>query len=359
MCYPAAWGADGMEAALAKLCADAEDAVREGHQHHHPHRPRRLGATHRHPRAARHGDVHHHLVRAGLRTRTGLVVETGSAREVHHFALPRGLRRRGDPPEPRLRHARRPRATASPQKVDEKEVVKRYIKAICKGLLKVMSKMGISTYQSYCGAQIFEAVGLSTAFVDKYFTGTPQRGRGHRARARSPRRRCACTASPTATRRSTATSSTPAATTPIAPAARRTCGRRTRSPSSSTRRARAAIPTYKEYAQLINEQSEKLLTLRGLFTIKEAADARADRGGRAREGDREALRHRRDVAGLDLARGALHARHRDEPHRRQVQHRRGRRGSDPLRPARQRRLDALGDQAGRRRPLRRDRPSTW
>jgi hypothetical protein len=61
---------------------------------------------------------------------------------------------------------------ALPTKVDEKELVKRYIKAIGKGLLKVMSKMGISTYQSYCGAQIFEAVGLSTAFVDKYFTGT-------------------------------------------------------------------------------------------------------------------------------------------------------------------------------------------
>ena len=60
-----------------------------------------------------------------------------------------------------------------PQKIDEKEIVKRYIKAIGKGLLKVMSKMGISTYQSYCGAQIFEAVGLSSALVDRYFTGTP------------------------------------------------------------------------------------------------------------------------------------------------------------------------------------------
>src|SRR6185436_18322332 len=59
-----------------------------------------------------------------------------------------------------------------PQKIDEKELVKRYIKAVGKGLLKVMSKMGISTYQSYCGAQIFEAVGLASAFVDKYFTGT-------------------------------------------------------------------------------------------------------------------------------------------------------------------------------------------
>jgi glutamate synthase (NADPH/NADH) large chain len=76
-----------------------------------------------------------------------------------------------------------------PTEVDQyEEVVKRYIKAIGKGLLKVMSKMGISTYQSYCGAQIFDAIGLSSDFVDKYFTGTHTHDRRRRAAEKSPRR---------------------------------------------------------------------------------------------------------------------------------------------------------------------------
>src|SRR5262249_61882902 len=107
-----------------------------------------------------------------LRTRSGLVVETGSAREGHHFACLAGFG--AEAIHPNLAFATLlDMRDALPQKVDEKEIVKRYIKAIGKGLLKVMSKMGISTYQSYCGAQIFEAVGLSSAFVDKYFTGPP------------------------------------------------------------------------------------------------------------------------------------------------------------------------------------------
>jgi glutamate synthase (NADPH) large chain len=115
--------------------------------------------------------VHHHLVRQGLRMQTGLVVETGEAREVHHFCALAGYGAEAINPyvafetleEIRVRRAL-PLTTY--------DVQKNYIKAVGKGILKVMSKMGISTYQSYCGAQIFDAIGLSTAFVEKYFTGT-------------------------------------------------------------------------------------------------------------------------------------------------------------------------------------------
>ena len=121
--------------------------------------------------------VHHHLIRKGLRTSVGLVLETGEPREVHHFACLAGYG--AEAINPYLAFETLIAAKDElPQKLDEKEVVKRYIKAIDKGLLKVMSKMGISTYQSYCGAQIFDAVGLRQEFVDRYFTGTHTRIEG-------------------------------------------------------------------------------------------------------------------------------------------------------------------------------------
>ncbi|MAY19881.1 MAG: glutamate synthase large subunit [Erythrobacteraceae bacterium] len=115
--------------------------------------------------------VHHQLVRQGLRMQTGLVVETGEAREVHHFCVLAGYGAEAINPYvafETLEDIRaRKHADLSPEKVEQN-----YVKAIGKGIRKVMSKMGISTYQSYCGAQIFDAVGLSSDFIDKYFTGT-------------------------------------------------------------------------------------------------------------------------------------------------------------------------------------------
>ena len=265
MCYPAEWGADGMEPALAQLCADAEDAVRKGANIIILTDREVVGDRIAIPALLATAAVHHHLVRAGLRTRCG---PRGRDRQRARGA-PLRAASRASAPRRSTRTSPSPRSWTSrdglPQKVDEKELVKRYIKAIGKGLLKVMSKMGISTYQSYCGAQIFEAVGLATKFVDKYFTGTPTAVEGVGPRRRSPRRRCACTGSPTPMRRSTATSSIRAASTPTASAARRTCGRRTRSRSCSTPTRANNFATYKEYSRLINEQSERLLTLRGLF----------------------------------------------------------------------------------------------
>jgi glutamate synthase (ferredoxin) len=119
--------------------------------------------------------VHHHLVRRGTRTRCGLVVESGDAREVHHCALLLGYGAGVVNPYlafETLDDLIQQRALTD---VTHGEAVERYIHALNKGILKVMSKMGISTLQSYCGAQIFEAVGLDCAFVDRYFTWTTSR----------------------------------------------------------------------------------------------------------------------------------------------------------------------------------------
>src|ERR1019366_8429221 len=121
--------------------------------------------------------VHHHLIGNGLRTSVGLVLETGEPREVHHFACLAGYGAEAINPYLAFETLIAMKDD-QPQKLDEKEVIKRYIKWIDKGLLKVMSKMGISTYQSYCGAQIFDAIGLRQEFVDKYFTGTHTRIEG-------------------------------------------------------------------------------------------------------------------------------------------------------------------------------------
>jgi glutamate synthase (NADPH/NADH) large chain len=115
--------------------------------------------------------VHHHLVRQGLRMQTGLVVETGEAREVHHFCALAGFGAEAINPYLAFETIEAVRVRKN-LPVSAEQAAKNYVYAVGKGIRKVMSKMGISTYQSYCGAQIFDAVGLSTAFVDKYFTGT-------------------------------------------------------------------------------------------------------------------------------------------------------------------------------------------
>ncbi|HEY9009606.1 MAG TPA: glutamate synthase large subunit [Devosia sp.] len=169
--YPVAEGADGMKAALDQLFSDAEMAVHSGDNiiilSDRAMSRDRVAI----PALLATAGVHHHLIRKGLRTSVGLVVETGEAREVHHFCALAGYGAEAINPylafETLL--AMKPQF---PPEVDEHEVIYRYIKAIGKGILKVTAKMGISTYQSYCGAQIFDAVGLSSEFVNTYFTGT-------------------------------------------------------------------------------------------------------------------------------------------------------------------------------------------
>jgi len=174
MCYSADQGATGMEKALTRLCEAAEQAVNE-HFNIVILSDREVDTDHiAIPALLATSAVHQHLIRKGLRTEAGLVIETGSAREVHHFATLAGYGAEAINPYLAFETLFDLQRTGMlPEELALEEIKGRFIKAIDKGILKVMSKMGISTYQSYCGAQIFEAVGLSSTFVDEYFTGTP------------------------------------------------------------------------------------------------------------------------------------------------------------------------------------------
>ena len=171
ICFPADGGANGMHPALEALCKSAENAVNQGSNI--------LILSDRNMDAGRvaipallaTSSVHHHLIKKGLRTDVGLVVETGEAREVHHFAVLAGFGAEAVNPYLAFDSLTNLRQKL-PEEISEEEAHKRYIKAVNKGLLKIMSKMGISTYQSYCGAQIFDTVGLAESFLDTYFCGT-------------------------------------------------------------------------------------------------------------------------------------------------------------------------------------------
>jgi glutamate synthase (NADPH/NADH) large chain len=175
--WPAESSAAGMETAIDELSERAEAAVRDG-VNIIILSDRRAGADRIPiPSLLACAAVHHHLIREGLRTSVGLVVESAEPREVHHFCCLAGYGAEAINPYLAFETLVGMKSEL-PQKLDDKEIIKRYIKSIDKGLLKVMSKMGISTYQSYCGAQIFDAVGLKTDFVAKYFTGTATRIEG-------------------------------------------------------------------------------------------------------------------------------------------------------------------------------------
>ncbi|MEO5823372.1 MAG: glutamate synthase large subunit [Vicinamibacteraceae bacterium] len=168
----------GLERAIAELCAAASAALKDG-ANILILSDRGLDDTHAAiPSLLATAGVHHHLVREGARTKCALVVEAGDAREVHHCALLIGYGAGAVNPylafetfDDMIRNGMLPGLT-------HKKAVANYVKALNKGILKVMSKMGISTLQSYCGAQIFEAIGLKEAFVDRYFTWTPSRIEG-------------------------------------------------------------------------------------------------------------------------------------------------------------------------------------
>ncbi|MDP6486631.1 MAG: glutamate synthase large subunit [Alphaproteobacteria bacterium] len=168
-------GVAGMEEGLAKLCERAQEAVESGvnvlilsdrgMDDAHVALPALLAVS----------AVHHHLIDTGLRTRTGLVIETGEARELHHLAVLAGYG--AEAISPHLVFETLSSIHAGLERegdcdLSEDDVHQHFIKAANKAILKIMSKMGISTYQSYCGAQIFDAVGLSSEFIAAYFTGT-------------------------------------------------------------------------------------------------------------------------------------------------------------------------------------------
>jgi glutamate synthase (NADPH) large chain len=264
--YPVADGPFGCDTAMRHLSAAAEQAVADGYNvlilsdrlvdRHRVAVPALLACS----------GVHHHLVRKGLRTSTGLVVDTGSAREVHHFALLAGYGAEAVCPWLAFETINELTETSGE---DYRAATKNYIKAIGKGLMKVMSKMGISTYQSYCGAQIFEAIGLESSFVARFFTGTPTKVEGIGLAEVSEEvvrtHRAAFSDDPVLANALDAGGDY----------AFRIRGEdHMWTPDSIAKLQHATrsgkYDTYKEYAQLINDQTRRHLTLRGLFEVRPA-----------------------------------------------------------------------------------------
>ncbi|MEY2776221.1 MAG: Ferredoxin-dependent glutamate synthase 1 [Pseudomonadota bacterium] len=264
--YPVRWGKEGVEARLATLCAEAVDAVAAG--------ANILILTDRTVSAERVAipallalsAIHQHLVRVGKRTLAGLVVETGSAREVHHFAVLAGYGAEAIHPYLAMETIAQMQAGLTGDLSPEK-AIGNYVKAIGKGLSKIMSKMGISTYMSYCGAQIFEAIGLNQETIDQYFPNTPSAvgGMGVFEIAEEAIR----------------THQKAFGTDQILQGMLETGGEyawRVRgeahlwTPDSIAKLQHATranqFSTYKEYAQLINDQSKRHMTLRGLFEFR-------------------------------------------------------------------------------------------
>ena len=266
ICYPVAWGKEGIEASLASLCAEAVDAVKSGHNILIVSDRRLSPDLVAIPALLATSSVHQHLVAKGLRASTGLVIETGSARETHHFALLAGYGAEAVHPYLALETLAE-LAHGLPHEMSAETASYNYIKAIGKGLLKVMSKMGISTYMSYCGAQIFEAVGLNKSLVDKYFKGTSSNVEGiglFEVAEEALRLHALAFGNDPVLANSLDVGGeyafrvrgedhlwTPDAIAKL---------------QHSTRANN--FSTYKEYAQLINDQTRRHLTLRGLFEFR-------------------------------------------------------------------------------------------
>jgi glutamate synthase (ferredoxin) len=269
MLFEVAGGPEALAHAMEELCLRASQAVDAGFSYlilsdrgvdrEHAPIPALLATA----------GVHHHLIREGKRVKVGLVIETGEPREVHHMALLLGYGAGAINPylafetlDDMIRQGMLPA-------LDHKSAVKNYIKALNKGVLKVISKMGISTIQSYRAAQIFEAIGLEKAFVDRYFTWTASRigGIGIDVVARE-----------VLARHHHAFPERPVGKPELDGGGeyqwRRDGEYHLFNPDTvfklqhATRSKQYAI--FKEYTDLVNGQSEHLATLRGLFTFKQA-----------------------------------------------------------------------------------------
>jgi glutamate synthase (NADPH/NADH) large chain len=264
--YPLAWGREGVEAKLASLCAEAVDAIQSGHNI--------LIITDRAmdranvaiPALLALSAIHHHLVREGLRTTAGLVVETGSAREVHNFAVLAGYGAEAVHPYLALETLVEMHKEL-PGSLSADKAVYNYVKAIGKGLSKIMSKMGVSTYMSYCGAQLFEAIGLNKDLVAKYFRGTPTQVEGIGV----------FQVAEEAIRNHLAAFGDDPVLAGMLDAGGEYAWRARGEEHMWTPDAIAKLQhatrsgkfdTYKEYAQIVNDQNKRHLTLRGLFEFK-------------------------------------------------------------------------------------------
>ncbi len=264
--YPQAWGAQGVEAKLASLCAEAVDAIKSGHNILIL-TDRAMGRDHvAIPALLALSAVHQHLVREGLRTTAGLVVETGAAREVHHFAVLAGYGAEAVHPYLAMESLAAMHHEL-PGDLSAEKAIYNYVKAIGKGLSKIMSKMGVSTYMSYCGAQLFEAIGLKKDFVEKYFRGTASQigGIGVFEVAEEALRmhRAAFGDEPVLASMLDAGGEY----------AWRVRGEEHMWTPDAIAKLQHSVrggkyDTYKEFAQIINDQSRRHMTLRGLFEFK-------------------------------------------------------------------------------------------
>ncbi|MFW9621604.1 MAG: glutamate synthase-related protein, partial [Macromonas sp.] len=264
--YPVSWGKEGVEAKLASLCAEAVDAIKGG-KNILIISDRNVSATQvAIPAVLALSAIHQHLVREGLRTTAGLVVETGSAREVHHFAVLAGYGAEAVHPYLAMETLQAIHQDLGANLTAEKAIYN-YVKAIGKGLSKIMSKMGVSTYMSYCGAQLFEAIGLNSETVAKYFTGTPTRVEGIGV----------FDIAEEAIRTHKAAFGDDPVLATMLDAGGEYAWRARGEEHMWTPDAIAKLQhstrannfnTYKEYAQIINDQTKRQLTLRGLFEFK-------------------------------------------------------------------------------------------
>ncbi|RME83321.1 MAG: glutamate synthase large subunit [Caldilineae bacterium] len=267
MLFEAAGGAEAMERALDEMYEKARRAIAEGYNililsdrgidREHAAIPALLAVS----------GLHHFLIREELRTQAALVVESGEPREVHHFALLVGYGATAINPYLAYETLDDMIRQGLLKGIDPATAQKRYIKACVKGVVKTLSKMGISTIQSYCGAQIFEALGLNQAFVDKYFTWTPTRieGIGLQEVYEEVYRRH---------RLAFPTHQLNGKVLPVGGDYKwRSDGERHLLNPQTIYTLQKAVrtgdyETFKEYTRLVNEQAENLYTLRGLFEFK-------------------------------------------------------------------------------------------
>jgi len=264
--YPLSWGHEGVEAKLASLCAEAVDAIKGGNNILIVS-DRGISATQvAIPALLALSAIHQHLVGAGLRTTAGLVVETGTAREVHHFGVLAGYGAEAVHPYLAMETLASMHQDL-PGAISADKAIYNYVKAVGKGLSKIMSKMGVSTYMSYCGAQLFEAIGLSTDTVNKYFTGTPSRVEGIGVFE---------IAEEAIRMHKQAFSADPVLETMLDAGGEYAWRARGEehmwSPDAIAKLQHSTRAnnwnTYKEYAQIINDQSKRHMTLRGLFEFR-------------------------------------------------------------------------------------------
>ncbi len=278
--YSADKGHTGMGPALDCVCAEAEEAVRS-HDYNiiilsdRACGPDRIPI----PSLLATSAVHHHLIKQGLRTSVGLVVETGEANEVHQFCTLAGFGAEAINPYLAFETLEQ-MAPDLGDKADPEELKKKYIKAIGKAIMKVMAKMGISTYQSYCGAQIFDAVGLKTSFIKKYFTGTHTQieGVGLREIARE-----------TVERHTAAFGNVPVLANSLEvggeyafrirgeahmwrPGVVADLQHAVRGSDNADAMAGKVPQKFRDFSKAIDDQSEQLMTMRGMFRIRSAEE---------------------------------------------------------------------------------------